>query len=73
MGRMEVIDALVAQIKKQICSKCPYCKMDGDVCGGEVLPTDIAILNNLSGKGLCKEVQDAGNKVLKFTNKGDES
>lgn len=45
------------------CSKCNYFQNAFGICGAEVLPIEQAILNNLDGRGLCKDIKDYVKKI----------
>ena len=49
---------IVKNVIKDVCRKCMFYKKDFDVCGGEILPVNKAIIRNIEGRGLCQKVKD---------------
>ena len=47
----------VADVIIDVCKKCIFFNEDFEVCGGELLPIDKAILRNAEGRGCCEKVK----------------
>ena len=48
---------LVNFFKFEVCSTCKFYNKDFDVCGGELLPIERAIIRNLEGRGNCRDIK----------------
>lgn len=58
MNKETTIDDWVNFFKFEVCSTCKFYKKDFDVCGGEMLPMERAIMKNLKGRGTCRDIKD---------------
>lgn len=58
MNKETTINNLVNLIKFEVCSTCKFFNKDFDVCGGEFLPIERAIMKNLEGRGTCRYIKD---------------
>ena len=58
MNKETTIDDWIKFAKKQICRKCKFYNKDFDVCNGELLPMERAIMRNLEGRGTCRDIKD---------------
>ena len=58
MNKETTIDDWVNFLKKEVCSTCKFYNKDFDVCGGEMLPMERAIMRNLEGRGTCRDIKD---------------
>ena len=68
MNKGITINNLVNLIKFEVCSTCKFFNKDFDVCSGEMLPMERAIMRNLDGRGTCRDIKDFTNQ-LKAGNK----
>ena len=50
-------------IKREVCSKCKFYNKDFDICCGEVLPMERAIMRNLEGRGTCQDIKELSDKL----------
>lgn len=48
----------VADVIINVCTNCKFFNSAMEVCGGEILPIEKAILRNAEGRGCCSEVKD---------------
>ena len=58
MNKGTTINNVVNLIKVEVCSTCKFFNKDFDVCGGEMLPIERAIIRNLDGRGNCRDIKD---------------
>ena len=58
------INNWVNLIKFEVCSTCKFYNKDFDVCGGEMLPMERAIMRNLEGRGTCRDIKELA-EILK--------
>ena len=58
MNKEITIDDLVNFFKFEVCSTCKFYNKDLDVCGGEILPMERAIMRNIEGRGNCRDIKD---------------
>lgn len=58
MNKGITINNWVNLIKFEICSTCKFFNKDFDVCNGEMLPMERAIMRNLDGRGTCRDIKD---------------
>lgn len=58
MKEETTIEDYIDYFIKSVCSKCNYYNNTMGVCGGEILPIERAILRNLEGRGICREVKE---------------
>ena len=58
MNKETTIDDWVDFLKKEVCSTCKFYNKDFDVCYGEILPIERAIMRNLKGRGTCRDIKE---------------
>ena len=58
MNKGITINNWVNLIKFEVCSTCKFYNKDFDVCGGEMLPMERAIMRNLEGRGTCRDIKE---------------
>lgn len=58
MNKGTTINNWVNLIKFEVCSTCKFFNKDFDVCGGEMLPMERAIMRNLDGRGTYRDIKD---------------
>ena len=58
MNKGITINNWVNLIKFEVCSTCKFYNKDYDVCGGEMLPMERAIMRNLEGRGTCRDIKE---------------
>ena len=58
MNKETTIDDWVNFLKKEVCSTCKFYNKDFDVCNGELLPMERAIMKNLEGRGNCRDIKE---------------
>ena len=58
MNKGITINNWVNLIKFEVCSTCKFYNKDFDVCSGEMLPIERAIIKNLEGRGNCRDIKD---------------
>ena len=58
MNKETTINDWVKLFKFEVCSTCKFYKKDFDICGGEMLPMERAIIKNLEGRGNCRDIKD---------------
>ncbi len=58
MNKGTTINNWVNLIKFEVCSTCKFFNKDFDVCNGEMLPMERAIMRNLEGRGNCKDIKE---------------
>ena len=58
MNKETTINDWVNLIKFEVCSTCKFYNKDFDVCGGEMLPMERAIMRNLEGRGTCRDIKE---------------
>ena len=63
MNKETAIYDWVNFIKRELCSKCKFYNKDFDICCGEVLPMERAIIRNLQGRGTCKDIKEFSDKL----------
>ena len=63
MNKGTTINNLVNLIKFEVCSTCKFYNKDFDVCNGELLPMERAIMINLDGRGNCRDIKDFANQL----------
>ena len=68
MNKGITINNWVNLIKFEVCSTCKFYNKDFDVCGGEMLPMERAIMRNLEGRGTCRDIKEFAER-LKEQNK----
>lgn len=51
--------SVVYELLNKCCKNCEYYKDVYGICGGEVLPIERAIANNMKGRGLCGKIKEA--------------
>ena len=54
----EIINDWVKLFNFEVCSTCKFYNKDFDVCNGELLPMERAIMRNLEGRGTCRDIKD---------------
>ena len=57
MNKETTIYDWVNFIKIEVCSKCKFYNDEFDICCGEILPMERAIMRNLEGIGTCKDIK----------------
>lgn len=45
------------------CKNCNYYLSETEICAGELLPIDRAIMRSIQGRGLCKKIKDIDEKL----------
>ena len=68
MNKGTTINNWVNLIKFEVCSTCKFFNKDFDVCSGEMLPMERAIMRNLDGRGACRDIKDFA-EILKAGDK----
>ena len=63
MNKGITINNWVNLIKFEVCSTCKFYNKDFDVCGGEMLPMERAIMRNLEGRGTCRDIKEFAEKL----------
>lgn len=63
MNKETTINNWVNFLKKEVCSKCKFFNKDFDVCSGELLPIERAIIKNLEGRGNCRDIKDFAKRL----------
>ena len=63
MNKETAIYYRVNFIKREVCSKCKFYNKDFDICCGEVLPMERAIMRNLEGRGTCQDIKELSDKL----------
>ena len=63
MNKETTINNWVNLIKFEVCSTCKFYNKDFDVCSGEILPMERAIIRNLEGRGTCRDIKDFAKQV----------
>ena len=58
MNKETTINYWVKLFKFEVCSTCKFYNKDFDVCGGEMLPMERAIMRNLEGRGTCRDIKE---------------
>lgn len=58
MNKETTINDWVKLLKFEVCSTCKFFNKDFDVCGGEMLPMERAIIRNLDGRGNCRDIKE---------------
>ena len=58
MNKETTINDWVKLLKFEVCSTCKFYNKDFDVCGGEMLPMERAIMKNLEGRGNCRDIKE---------------
>lgn len=58
MKKETTVGDWISFITKNVCLKCNYHNKDMGVCGGEILPTERAIMRNLNGRGCCNNIKE---------------
>ena len=58
MNKETTIYDWVNFIKREVCSKCKFYNKKFDICCGEILPMERAIMRNLDGRGTCKNIKE---------------
>ena len=58
MNKETKMNDLVNFFKFEVCSTCKFYNKDYDVCGGEMLPMERAIMRNLDGRGTCRDIKE---------------
>ena len=58
MNKGTTIDDWVNFLKFEVCSTCKFFNKDFDVCNGELLPMERAIMRNLDRRGNCRDIKD---------------
>ena len=70
MNKGITINNWVNLIKFEVCSTWKFYNKDVDICGGEMLPMERAIIKNLEGRGNCRDIKDFA-KQLKAGGKNE--
>lgn len=63
MNKETTINNLVNLIKFEVCSTCKFFNKDFDVCSGEMLPMERAIIRNLDGRGNCRDIKEFAERL----------
>ena len=58
MNKGITINNWVNLIKFEVCSTCKFYNKDFDICSGEMLPMERAIMRNLEGRGTCRDIKE---------------
>ena len=58
MNKETTINYGIKFLKFEVCSTCKFYNKDFDVCSGEMLPIERAIIKNLEGRGVCRDIKD---------------
>lgn len=68
MEKETTLQDYIDYFTQSVCSKCNFYNKTMSVCGGEILPVEIAILRNLEGRGTCDDIKEIAEQ-LKEQNK----
>ena len=58
INKETTINDWVKLFKFEVCSTCKFYNKDFDICSGEMLPMERAIIKNLEGRGNCRDIKD---------------
>ena len=70
MNKETTIDDWVNFLEMEVCSTCKFYNDSFGVCGGELLPIERAIMRNLEGRGICRDIKDFA-EILKAGGKNE--
>ena len=58
----------IKAVIKSVCEECEFYDKSFEICKGEILPVEKAILKNVQGRGLCEKVKSF---ITKGVDKGE--